>query len=86
VPQPTRRFQLVLIKPTRYDDDGYIVQWLRSSIPSNSHAVLYGIAAETAATKVLGDDVDIDITVLDEFNSRVDVGALIALLARHDNF
>ena len=31
-----RRFQLVLIKPSHYDDDGYVVQWLRSSIPSNS--------------------------------------------------
>jgi len=30
-----RRFQLVLIKPSHYDADGYVIQWVRSSIPSN---------------------------------------------------
>ena len=29
-------FQLVLIKPTHYDDDGYPITWLRSHIPSNT--------------------------------------------------
>jgi len=86
VGQVSRRFQLVLIKPSRYDDDGYVVRWLRSSIPSNSLAVLYGIAAEAAGRKVLGEDVEIDVTVLDEFNTRIDVDKLIAQFRRHDNF
>ena len=30
----TERFSLVLIKPSHYDDDGYVIQWLRSAIPS----------------------------------------------------
>ena len=81
-----RRFQLVLIKPSRYDDDGYVVQWLRSSIPSNSLAALYGLAADAAERQVLGPDVAIDITVMDEINTRVKVKDLIALLAQHGNF
>jgi len=36
-----RRFQLALIKPSHYDDDGYVIQWMRSIIPSNTLAVLY---------------------------------------------
>ena len=28
-----RRFQLVLIKPSHYDDDGYVIRWWRSNIP-----------------------------------------------------
>jgi len=28
----THRFRLVLIKPSHYDDDGYVIQWWRSSI------------------------------------------------------
>ena len=40
-----RRFQLVLIKPSHYDDDGYVIQWMRSSIPSNSLACVYTLAA-----------------------------------------
>ena len=48
-----RRFQLVLIKPSHYDDDGYVVQWRRSSIPSNSLACVYALAAEAASRGVL---------------------------------
>ena len=40
-----RRFCLVLVKPSHYDDDGYVIQWFRSAIPSNSLAALYGLAA-----------------------------------------
>ena len=39
-----RRFCLVLVKPSHYDDDGYVIQWFRSAIPSNSLAAVYGIA------------------------------------------
>ena len=41
-----RRFQLVLIKPSHYDDDGYVIQWLRAFIPSNSLAAVYGLVAD----------------------------------------
>jgi len=27
-----RQFRLFLIKPSHYDDDGYVIQWLRSGI------------------------------------------------------
>lgn len=64
-------FELVLIKPSHYDDDGYVIQWLRSGIPSNSLAVLYGLAEDCADRAVLGRDVDINITVIDETNTRV---------------
>ena len=35
---PKTRFRLVLIKPSHYDDDGYVIQWFRSPIPANSLA------------------------------------------------
>jgi len=82
----SRRFQLVLIKPSRYDDDGYIVQWLRSSIPSNSLAAVYGIAADAIARQTLGPDVRIDITPIDETNTRVKIKDILALLRRYDGF
>jgi radical SAM superfamily enzyme YgiQ (UPF0313 family) len=73
----TRRFQLFLIKPSHYDDDGYVIRWLRSMIPSNSLAALYGIALDCADRRVLGDDVEIDIEAIDETNTRVDFESLI---------
>ena len=46
-------------------------------IPSNSLAAMYGIAADSAEREVLGPDVAIDITVLDETNARIDIAALL---------
>ena len=57
-PRAARRFCLVLVKPSHYDDDGYVIQWFRSAIPSNSLAALYGLAKDCAERHVLGDDVD----------------------------
>jgi radical SAM family protein len=81
-----RKFLLVLIKPSHYDDDGYVIRWWRTMIPSNSLAALYGIAADCAERRVLGPDVEIEIVVIDETNTRVDVPALIARLQGHDGF
>ena len=66
-----RRFSLYLIKPSHYDDDGYVIQWWRSAIPSNTLAVLHGLAADCRDRGVLGDDVDLDIVALDETNTRI---------------
>src|SRR5258707_6528649 len=73
-----RRFQLVLIKPPHYDDDGYVIRWWRAMIPSNSLAAVYAIATDCAKRLVLGPDVAIDIEAIDETNTRIDVLALLA--------
>jgi hypothetical protein len=81
-----RRFQLVLIKPSHYDDDGYVIRWWRAMIPSNSLAALYGIAADCAERHVLGPGVAITIDAIDETHTRVKVPALLARFRRHGNF
>ncbi|MEY2494596.1 MAG: hypothetical protein QOJ45_1088 [Verrucomicrobiota bacterium] len=70
-PRATRRFCLLLVKPSHYDDDGYVIQWLRSTIPSNSLAALYGLARDCAERHVLGEDVEIEIHPSDETNTRI---------------
>src|SRR3954464_8166187 len=81
-----RNFQLILIKPSHYDDDGYVIRWWRAMIPSNSLAAVYGIAADCAERRVLGPDVVIDIEVMDETNTRIDVPAIVAGFGRNGNF
>jgi radical SAM superfamily enzyme YgiQ (UPF0313 family) len=66
-----KRFTLVLIKPSHYDDDGYVIQWFRSAIPSNTLAVLYGLALDCRERRVLGDDVEIVISAYDECNTHI---------------
>ncbi|HVO47825.1 MAG TPA: radical SAM protein [Steroidobacteraceae bacterium] len=60
-----------MIKPSHYDDDGYVIQWARSSIPANTLAALYGLALDCKERRVLGEDVDIQITAWDETNTRI---------------
>ena len=79
-PAVRRTFELFLVKPSHYDDDGYVIQWARSSIPSNTLAALYGLAQDCAQRRVLGDDVDIRISALDETNARIDIAHIIARL------
>ena len=54
-----REFRIVLIKPSHYDDDGYAIQWRRSTIPSDSLASMDGLLSGCAATNTLGPDADI---------------------------
>jgi len=70
-PQGRKRLSLLLIKPSHYDDDGYVIQWLRSAIPSNTLACMYGLALDCKERRVLGDDVEIVIKALDETNTRI---------------
>ncbi len=80
-----KRFSLVLIKPSHYDDDGYVIQWYRSAIPSNSLAALYGLSLECARDRVLGDDVDIEIHAFDETNTVIHIDRMASLIEAADN-
>jgi radical SAM superfamily enzyme YgiQ (UPF0313 family) len=71
-----RAFRVVLIKPSHYDQDGYVIQWLRSTLPSNSLASVHGLIVECAQNRVLGPDVDIEVEACDECNTVVDVKAV----------
>ena len=73
-----RRFHVVLIKPSHYHDDGYVIRWWRGLVPSNTLAVLHGVALDCAQRRALGPDVDIEIDVIDETNTRVDILKLVA--------
>lgn len=80
-----QRFCLVLIKPSHYDDDGYVIQWFRSAIPSNSLAVLYGLALECAEQKILGENVEFDIHAFDETNSHIKIKKISSLIEKADD-
>src|SRR4051812_46540925 len=81
-----RRFQLLLIKPSHYDDDGYGIRWWRAMIPSNSLAAIYGIADDCARRRALGPNVLLDIEAIDEMNTRIDVPHLIARMHENADF
>jgi radical SAM superfamily enzyme YgiQ (UPF0313 family) len=69
--QRSERFRLILIKPSHYDDDGYVIQWFRSAVPSNSLAVMHGLMLDCRDRQALGPNVALEITSIDEDNTRV---------------
>ena len=75
--QQRKTFKLFFIQPSHYDDDGYVIQWLQSEIPSNSMAVMYGITLDCIERRVLGDKVDIEISTSDETNTRINPQQMI---------
>ncbi len=73
-----QRFVIYLIKPSHYDDDGYVIQWLKAAIPSNTLAAMYGLVQDSISRTVLGDGVEFDIRAIDETNERVRTDNMIA--------
>jgi hypothetical protein len=79
-----RVFRLVLIKPSHYDDEGYVIQWLRSPIPANSLACVYGLAQDSAHRQVLGPDITLDIIPFDETNTRIRADRIAGMIESAD--
>ena len=66
-----RTLTVVLIKPSRYDDDGYVVRHWRGVLPSNTLAALYALTEEAAASGRLGQGTAVSTAVYDETVHRV---------------
>ena len=81
-----RRFSVFLIKPSHYDHDGYVIRWHRSTMPSNSLASVYALTTEAGERNILGDNVAIAVTAVDETNTRVRIDDIIAQFHENDNF
>jgi len=77
-----QKFFIELIKPSHYDDDGYVIQWAKSWIPSNSLACLYGLSSHAAQRQVLGNDVEIVLNAYDECNTVVPIKKIIRRINR----
>ena len=71
-------FHVELIKPSHYDDDGYVIQWWKAWVPSNTLSSLYGIALAEIERNVLGEDVEIALSGYDETNTIVPIERIIA--------
>ena len=75
----------MLIKPSHYDDDGYVIRWYQSAIPSNSLAALYGLAKECGDRRLIGDDIELDLHAFDETNTRINPERIAALIEAADS-
>src|SRR5919204_4094055 len=73
---PFKRFRIVLIKPSKYDDDGYVIRFWKGVLPSNTLNVLHGLTEEVKSSRVFG-DLRIEIITFDETAEKLPVKKII---------
>jgi radical SAM superfamily enzyme YgiQ (UPF0313 family) len=70
------RVQIVLIKPSKYDDDGYVIRFWKGVLPSNTLSVLHGLTEDIIQRKVFG-ELPIDVITFDETAEKVPLKKII---------
>jgi len=78
MPKPWRfeKFRIVLIKPSKYDDDGYLIRFWKGVLPSNTLNVLHGLTDDVKERRVFG-DLPIEVTTFDETAEKVPIKKII---------
>lgn len=72
-----QKFFVEVIKPSHYDDDGYVIQWVRAFVPSSSLACVSAIAEDARDQQALGRDVEIVVTAYDEVHTIIPTRKII---------
>lgn len=79
----TCRFVVYLVKPSKYDDEGFVIRYWRGVLPSNTLACLYGLTEDVRERRALG-PLTWRIELLDESVQKVDVPRIIRVSRRRD--
>jgi radical SAM superfamily enzyme YgiQ (UPF0313 family) len=74
--QQSEKFHVVLIKPSKYDDDGYLIRFWKGVLPSNTLNVLHGLTEDIKERRVFG-KLNIEVTTFDETAEKVPVKKII---------
>jgi radical SAM superfamily enzyme YgiQ (UPF0313 family) len=71
-----KNLYLYLIKPSQYDDDGYVVRHWRGVLPSNTLACLAGLTEDLVRQNLLGDAWNVKVHLFDEGVDKVPVNRI----------
>lgn len=63
--------KMVLIQPSRYDDDGFVIRYLKGVLPSNTLACLRTLTLEFAESWKAGKGISITVDSYDEMVERI---------------
>lgn len=74
--QRVKKFRIVLIKPSKYDDDGYVIRFWKGVLPSNTLNVLHGLTEDVKERRVFG-DLPIEVVTFDETAEKVPLKKII---------
>jgi len=77
-PQHARkRLKIVLIKPSKYDEEGYVIRHLLGVLPSNTLACLYRLTEDLRSNQYFGKDVEIETALFDDSIQKIPVQRII---------
>src|SRR6185369_16010398 len=71
-----KKFHVVLIKPSKYDDDGYVIRFWKGVLPSNTLNVLHGLTEDVKTRRVFG-ALPIEVTTFDETAEKISTAKII---------
>jgi len=72
-----KKFRIVLIKPSKYDDEGYVIRHFRGVLPSNTLACLSSLTKDLADRDQLGSGVSVEIKLYDDTVEKIPVRKII---------
>jgi radical SAM superfamily enzyme YgiQ (UPF0313 family) len=72
-----KQVKVVLIKPSKYDDEGYVIRHFRGVLPSNTLACLSSLTQDVATRGLLGEEVELNSEVLDDTVQKIPVSRII---------
>jgi radical SAM superfamily enzyme YgiQ (UPF0313 family) len=68
--RPCRRLVVILIRPSKYDDEGYVIRHLRGTLPSNTLSCLNSLTEDAVRQGALA-GLEVHVEVIDEIVTRV---------------
>ncbi|MEE8264094.1 MAG: hypothetical protein V3R40_02430, partial [Gammaproteobacteria bacterium] len=68
---------VVLLKPSKYDDEGYVLRHWRGVLPSNTLACLYALTEDVRQRQALREDLEITTELLDEAVHKINVPTIV---------
>jgi radical SAM superfamily enzyme YgiQ (UPF0313 family) len=72
-----RQLRVVLIKPSKYDDEGYVIRHFRGVLPSNTLACLTSLTRDLAQREFLGPDIELRVELFDDTVGKIPVKRII---------
>ncbi|MDZ4339583.1 MAG: hypothetical protein U1B94_05115, partial [candidate division NC10 bacterium] len=74
--QKYQTLHVVLIKASKYDDEGYVIRFWKGVLPSNTLNVLRGLTEDVKRRRVFG-GIDIRVDVFDETAEKIPVKKIV---------
>ena len=77
VARKQKKIKIVLIKPSKYDDEGFVIRHFRGVLPSNTLACLSSLTRDVAKRELLGAETELTVELIDDTVQRIPVKRII---------